>query len=273
MSDEIDRVFRALVDERGGEGSFSVAQLAIAQHAAALLGDRSSSPHSISSLLGMLPPVKGAASEYDAERIKFLSDEELHWLDRISSILTGQELPTPQPTNSDREAWPFIRALAALELRGVSPHWQVLDRVRPEPSELIEIKGLLDGLLLNAGISGEELFQEVTRDHGCQARLMWIEPGDVLIPSAERSRFAPPALLPRGTRFLADRGDGVLRCGAEEPVDASEPVSSPAGSSEARATDHAEANAGPPDNVIPLHVDIHASPHRPAGSDQAGSGR
>jgi hypothetical protein len=213
VSGDAQSIFEALLVERGGRDCFNVTSLAVANKLAALLaGDTDGTASQIAQLCELLPP-KPSDTEPPWDLSK-LTDRELDQLDKLSRKAIGLEPPTPQPTNADRNGYAFIKALAALELRGVNR--EVVDRVKPTVEELQEVADLLFTLLYDAGIVSSDLGIVREREHGCQARLAWIEPCDVVIPASERKHFALPAMLPASLRFLPDAGDGIQRAGATE---------------------------------------------------------
>jgi hypothetical protein len=67
--------------------------------------------------------------------------------------------------------------------------------------------------LLDAGVDIAQLVCDAGRAHGMDARLVWVDPLDVLIPADQRRHFALPGLLPPGMVYLPEQPDGLLRCG------------------------------------------------------------
>jgi hypothetical protein len=84
---------------------------------------------------------------------------------------------------------------------------------RPTPRDVLTLRRAIEEQLLDAGVDIAQLVCDAGRAHGMDARLVWVDPLDVLIPADQRRHFALPGLLPPGMVYLPEQPDGLLRCG------------------------------------------------------------
>jgi hypothetical protein len=211
-----------------------------------MLADPNADPRAIAALVAILPKPTAAPNEYPPEHFELLTDEEFAELDRLTGIVTVGKRGDDHRvmTHARNTAHGLVEALSALELRGCAPYSRH-DRQLPTPAEIIEVKNLLNVLLLNAGLSLSDVGIAAEREVGLQAKLCWIAPGDVVIPACERRYFALPALLPPGMEYLPLADDGILRAGVIEKVAPAVPAAAIAPTVEAAGN-----KAEPPSNVV-----------------------
>jgi hypothetical protein len=154
MSDDI---FTSLVAERGGEGRFSISELAICRHLSQLLADPSASPHSISALIGLLPvPATAEAPPYDLGK---LTRREFQLLEHLLARASGETKALPPKSRSELQCQRLGDVLTRLEDGGCAAFAAPRGSGRvPTLHERIEVRSTIDSLLFFVGIDAAVLW-------------------------------------------------------------------------------------------------------------------